>query len=206
VRLNLLHKLVHPHLRPQVYERCRTSNNTAAHLRSDVPLCLPLLLSLLLLLLWLLLLLPFFCCAGSVRSLSNGACRSWLVCFLHCGSNLRPALLLAQVSAVLFGCWTADALAGPSYTISSRCHCALAYRLHSAEHSPSVVPLYSPRHQIKTLLYLCISPWREKRSSAGTENQAARLSLGQRWGEIAVRSFTVSSRIASPTGCSPERT
>jgi hypothetical protein len=36
-------------------------NNTAAHLRSDVPLCLPLLLLLLLLLLWLLL-LAFFCC------------------------------------------------------------------------------------------------------------------------------------------------
>jgi hypothetical protein len=87
-------------------------NNTAAHLRSDVPLCLPLLL--LLLLLWLL--LPFSA-AGSVRSLDGKlAAAGWSA---FCTVVILAAALLSHlVSAVLFGCWTADALAGPYTAIS----------------------------------------------------------------------------------------
>jgi hypothetical protein len=63
---------------------------------------------------------------------------------------------------------------------------------------PSSSVLSSPPNQ--DLYYIYASVRGEKSAHLlGTENQAARLSLGQRWGEIAVRiSFTVSSRIASP--------
>jgi hypothetical protein len=60
--IHLLHKLVHPYLRPQVYGDVALPNNTAAHLRSYVPLCLASAAAALLLLLLWLLLLPSFCC------------------------------------------------------------------------------------------------------------------------------------------------
>jgi hypothetical protein len=146
------------HTCPQVYERCRTPfNNTAAHLRSYVPLCS------LLCCCTLLLLLPIaarcLSAAGSVRSLGNAACRSWLVCVCTVVAifGCSPAGSLV-VSAVLFDAGCGCALAGPSYTAISCAHCALAYRLHSAEHSPSVVLCTLSRHQIKTSIILCISP------------------------------------------------
>jgi hypothetical protein len=122
-----------------------------------------------------------FSAAGSVRSLNEAVNRSWLVCFLHCGSNLRPPCchwwsLLSCLDAC--GC----ALAGPSYCYQVvRCHCALAYRLHSAEHSPSssVLSLSPPNQD----LYISMHQSVEKSAHLlGTENQA-RLSLGQRWGD-----------------------
>jgi hypothetical protein len=120
----------------------------------------------------LLVLLPFLLC--SVRSLQLWlAAATGLFCFLHCGSNLRPALLShwwSLLSCLDAGLRMRSRRALIHCYLKSCCHCALAYRLHSAEHSPpsSLCTLLATKS--RPLLYR-ISPWREKRSSAGTENQ-----------------------------------
>jgi hypothetical protein len=121
-----------------------------------------------------------------------------------CGGNLRPALLShSLVSLLLFGCWTADALSPGPHTLLSqvvRCHCALAYRLHSAEHSPSVVLCtLSPRTKSRPLLYASV----RKSALLGLKIKLVCLWV-KGGGEIAVLPSAHASLV--PTGCSPERT
>jgi hypothetical protein len=172
----------------------RSMSDVALRSITQLPICvqmchcvLPLLLLLLLLLLWLLF-AALFCCRLS-KIVGNGklAAAGWSA-FCTVESSASPAGSLV-VSAVLFDAGL-RMRSGPSYTALKSCAVTALLRigcipLSTLPPSSSVLlatksrPLYS-MHQSGG-----------KRSSAGTENQAACLSLGQ--GGARLRSSSLSA-------------
>jgi hypothetical protein len=132
------------------------------------------------------------CCCSALAASAALCCRLSKIVALAAagwsafctGSNLRPALLAHWWS--LLSCLMLDWMRSrraPHTAISSRAVTALLRIGCIPEHSPSVVPLYSPRHQIKTsIIYASVRG--EKSSSAGTENQAASSVSGSAGGEV----------------------